>query len=437
MKTRAFNQTFSVSPAKVGKPDGTYVMVPHPSGGGARTVPWLYSELSSFNGRGGSFRPCVHSTSQVNIHTPPNDLVQSTFDSSRYVGNSHSWLIYGLLDQFHQLVVENSASNPLTDSDWGGYASDAMEAMKPSLDSGFSLLNFVYELKDLKKFGSRVASLAKNGWSKTEASAAFWAFFGSHPWNKKPLVGRRLSSAWLSWRLGWAPFVNDVKALFNGIWHFDQNIRNFLNREGKPQQRYWGRNAPSPYSERVLAVGNFIPSNLYPINNLDLVWRWRIVEELEAEPRFSATMRYRYLLPPEVRAAAGSLEGYLDQLGVNRNPAILWNAIPFSFVVDWFINIGGYLNKLRVDNVRPVTEVTDFCSSVKVRRRIAMYAYPEVLFSSASNPFVGQEVLLLSSMNTFYKRQTGLPPVSVTFGNGKLDTRVLTALALVDVNRRR
>jgi len=42
-----------------------------------------------------------------------------------------------------------------------------------------------------------------------------------------------------------------------------------------------------------------------------------------------------------------TLRGLLTVAGVELNPGIIWDAIPFSFVVDWFSNVGDFLEQYR------------------------------------------------------------------------------------------
>jgi hypothetical protein len=79
-------------------------------------------------------------------------------------------------------------------------------------------------------------------------------------------------------------------------------------------------------------------------------------------PVYHATMRYKYTLP----GLDGRLEqiyAYLDTLGVRLDPAIIWNAIPFSFVIDWIVDVSGFLGSFARDNYPIQVTVLDFCHS--------------------------------------------------------------------------
>jgi hypothetical protein len=74
----------------------------------------------------------------------------------------------------------------------------------------------------------------------------------------------------------------------------------------------------------------------------------------------------------------------LDLFGANLNPAIVWNAIPFSFVVDWFLKVGDYFDKMEVqlfgDNF---PTLLDFLFSEKYKM-LEEYIYDGNVIASAS-----------------------------------------------------
>ncbi len=66
-----------------------------------------------------------------------------------------------------------------------------------------------------------------------------------------------------------------------------------------------------------------------------------------------------------------SIVGYIctdditDESGMTDLPSIIWERIPYSFVVDWWIGIGAYLSALHT--ARSVNGLTQFCQTSTVR----------------------------------------------------------------------
>jgi hypothetical protein len=58
-----------------------------------------------------------------------------------------------------------------------------------------------------------------------------------------------------------------------------------------------------------------------------------------------------------------------DSLGINFNPSIIWNALPWSFVIDWLAGVSSWLNQYKVPVVTIRTEIMQCCASIKVSRK--------------------------------------------------------------------
>lgn len=56
----------------------------------------------------------------------------------------------------------------------------------------------------------------------------------------------------------------------------------------------------------------------------------------------------------------------LDQWGFYPTPARLWDMIPFSFVVDWFVKVGNFLDSVDLDLISKYYRVLEVCWSRKV-----------------------------------------------------------------------
>jgi len=84
---------------------------------------------------------------------------------------------------------------------------------------------------------------------------------------------------------------------------------------------------------------------------------------------FHAEIEYNYNFT-QYQVANAQLLGMLDAMGVNLNPAIIWNAIPWSFVIDWVFGISRWLDQYKELNMEPVINIHRFLTSVTYRRRI-------------------------------------------------------------------
>jgi hypothetical protein len=67
-----------------------------------------------------------------------------------------------------------------------------------------------------------------------------------------------------------------------------------------------------------------------------------------------------------LKGLQGKLSGLLHALGVSKAASVIWEAIPFSFVVDWFVNVGDVIASVEDWFINPLPVVVhDFSHSLK------------------------------------------------------------------------
>lgn len=115
-----------------------------------------------------------------------------------------------------------------------------------------------------------------------------------------------------------------------------------------------------------------------------------------------------------------------NRLGLTNPASVVWELIPFSFVVDWFVNVSDFLNQFSefhgVALVNPFNSIktTTFCSG----SRNQWYPVPGVTLYSAFQ---------VQSRRVTFKRQLGIPAVTLKIRAPKplSVTRGITAISLL------
>jgi hypothetical protein len=78
------------------------------------------------------------------------------------------------------------------------------------------------------------------------------------------------------------------------------------------------------------------------------------------------TIKYSYYLP-FVSELQAQMRAYADAFGLTWDPQIIWDAIPFSFVVDWVFDVGGWLNAAFSHSwIDPILRIHEVCFSYSV-----------------------------------------------------------------------
>lgn len=301
---------------------------------------------------------------------------------------------------FAGVTPDNPNDEDLADAVW--------EATRPSLTGKFSLLNFLYELKDFKGL-LRVVGQPKK----------FFRFFTKQ--NVSLERGLQLvGELHLQWCFAIAPLITDLGQLYDRILNHVEMIKNFVTA-GKGDN---GRGTRRRYIYRYKGdpeAGNQVVS-LNPIfGGGDYKLRIKFTSIAEKPNYDSGGVVFTYACP-KLNGYWKWMQAKLDVFGINLNAQTAWNALPFSFVVDWFVDVGQFLRSRRSDSFSAISvRIHDFYIT---RRR----ALTQELWLVSPN---GDEKLVSISESSFYERFQTVPR---NYQNLKLPefsvTKVLLGLSL-------
>lgn len=413
-KTRAALQTF-LPAVRVDKNFKTILPINTPERSVHQQTSPLYpitrysgesSTIQYETGNDGSFRPCTHNLTRY-VAVP---VQQSAFmDGRQRPANFYPdryCLANGFQNQLHQRYYNNylagiaSLNTSVASVQWSSLAQTALASMLPTLGGQNSWVNFLLEMKDFKRIA---LLLSKQVTDKFELFAALLGF------SKKSKPLKRLSEIYLQYSFGWAPLYRDILSLYTAIRDMNDRFRIIRDMANTDLQSHFSTSLSGTETSQSLY---FSASNILLDSGMGINGDVRV--ELGASPaiKYNASLRYRYSLPPEIDSFGGQLAIALDTIGVSANPAIIWNAIPFSFLVDWVVDVGGWLNRMRMDNVRFKTEIRDFCHSVKVSRNAAYLVRVNSGFINANNVttyFRYDYPVTDSAVRTVYQRRKGIP----------------------------
>jgi hypothetical protein len=223
---------------------------------------------------------------------------------------------------------------------------------------------------------------------------------------KKPTKGA--SNHWLAWSYGWMPLVSDVV----GLAEFAaQQVEETAGR--KPRFSTRGKTLMSLKAPDVQGTA----TAPYPLGTA-VKYNWRPEKDGGCLIKANAGL----LLELEYTSAATAA-----QLGLGLTDAALfaWELIPFSFVFDWFIDVGTWLEQL--SGLQGIKVLSGF-SSVEESLKGEFY------HSLSSNEWQLQGTF----PRTFYSMRRysraswdgGQPTIRVHFADGLSARRIVTTAAL-------
>lgn len=263
------------------------------------------------------------------------------------------------------------------------FAQRAFYAMTPSMSVGVQGTNFLLELGEIASLKSTFTGIL---------SAL------GHP-TRKGLMDA-FSDGNLAYSFGIKPLISDVKQIYEGLISFKERLSNLHSNAGKPQLRHYTEKVSIPIGTREVIA---------PPSGQGL---WKISCGAHVVTTV-ATMRYVYYLP-ELSQAKANLYGLLDTLGLHLNAGVIWEAIPFSFVVDWFFNVGDVLEQFNYQYLETDMKVSSFGVSRKFERQ-GSYQYRKALFGQNNyTPYSDYVVAGTYRCKRYYRRKLELDPAWLT-----------------------
>lgn len=233
----------------------------------------------------------------------------------------------------------------------------AFNAMRPQFKTGFSTLNFLLELKDLRDLIPNALRTLRGLKEVVESQLKVMGDL-SQKFRRGKLLDANLNTlhqivdsmaeAKLVKDFGVEPFIGDLDRISKIVCRFEDNFKRF--REGADALNLTRHFKAffEPTTEYRESMTRTVVINL---SGFDVTYECKVAyfdSQSNGTPvghvSYNATLDYTYacktLMDMDPYVAA-----LYTELGIKPDATIIWNAIPFSFVLDWFFNIQDFLDK--------------------------------------------------------------------------------------------
>lgn len=322
-----------------------------------------FEEISDVRGDPGQLKPVSHL--HVKLIQPAQfvDFSVDIYGRARYY--THGPYSLGLNQPTSLLEWRKfPASVPM--SAVGDACKEAFDQWQILIPTRISIANFFYELKDLPGLIVRLEG------------------------------AKTLPNGFLAYEFGWKPLISDLKTLARLIPTVIANLEEIRARNHRYVKMHFRKELP--ISDVFHSVG---PSLKFPYIGS--------FKSRPINPR--AVFRCHAYVKLDVEGLEGDigvLKAFVIALGLNNPAKIVWNAIPYSFILDWFIRISDRFPPYKVYESKMTAR--GFCWSLKetgVREYYTDGIYPLTGGSTKVEKSLGRAIL------SRYTRQL-TPPV----GNG-------------------
>lgn len=310
----------------------------------------------------------------------------------------------------------------------------AVRAMLPQVKEELSLLNSIYELKDMKTLPRTVKRME--------------GLIVQKGYNLKASLRRILQSSsdgYLQQQFNLLPMLSDLTNFRTGLTRVRKTLRKLLSEERKVRTRHYtvtlgpkycyiaDESSTKAYIQVADDSNRFSPKSEYTTTYLsrlhDKVLQTRLVN---ATGTFHVELKYRFHFMT-YQKVYGEFLTFLDTMGVNFNPAIIWNAIPWSFVIDWVAGVNRWLDQFKVQNMEPVVVILDCLWSQKLERTTVI----DTVVNADSLKLPRQRHHAVTFVESSYKRTSGYRPVTEALRLSGVSLKEFTLGSALALTRKR
>jgi len=229
---------------------------------------------------------------------------QSDYNGEHYVGS--------LVTQPASAGWSWSNSQDITGDPFGISAYNRMKPTQPN----FQGLNAVYELRE-------VPGMLRQRLSHNDL--------------------KNIGSYYLALQFGWRPLLNDIRNFVRTQMNAQKRLKQLLRDNGKPvRRRVVLQELSESTSVTMTGYNAFDPVFVTQMYRAPA----DIKETTTNIRRVWASARFRYWLPPGPQDVNWQRKMTAAIFGFQPSPAVVWNALPWTWLSDWFLDIGGILENM-------------------------------------------------------------------------------------------
>jgi len=323
----------------------------------------------------------------------------------------------------------DSPVNPLLIPHVSSDCSQVFSKLRPKLDKG-SLGVAIAEAKDLPRMLQTSSRALHDAWRSA----------GGHA-NGLRMHPKTAADNFINHQFGWVPFLSDLSKFIDIYKNAGKYIAQISRDNGTWRKRK--RTMRTAESERVL-VRNTGSAGLVPTGlTYDQMCTPRIVNGQNTYGEHSITEHtselewaegsFTFYHPDFAQTNRSTIDSMLSQLnqhlvihGARINPSVVYKATPWSWLIDWFSNVG---------------DVIDNANAMQFDRVVARYLYlmnhyvRKIVFQG-NRFFTSGDMRVTSTRYVEVKqRQDASNPFDVCLGGKDLTARQLAILGALGISR--
>jgi hypothetical protein len=248
-------------------------------------------------------------------------------DLGRLIEQPVTYHLPGVYARFPELNTPVDWRKILAQIKYSEWTQEPWRTPIKAIGEDFSLVNFLLEWKESLTLGK--------SWLSKKGLLRRWHALMS---KEQSLLGkaRAIANERLAYVYGTKLFLADAFRLWKIFTTWKERFAEFLEGAGKLERCY-----KKPLQLNLpITIQSSIRMMDYPVLN---ALNSTLMLKTTATCDMRAEMYYTYMVH-DIKGMLARLSQIGDAYGVKLDAGIAWDAIPLSFVVDWFINVSEYLH---------------------------------------------------------------------------------------------
>jgi hypothetical protein len=226
-----------------------------------------------------------------------------------------------------------------------------LDAMLPRLDPAIDMVVWVAEFDE-------VIGLLMKPWT-------IWKKIKNRKKLKKTSLADKFSNQWLERNFAVKPTVADTINLVKAVMSWAEKLEALKKGAGLDKLHA----ARGGFTENIDLVDRMMWDQVSC--GCDKPFKLNLVETRH-KLRGGVTVLYSYELPNAFDPFWEKYSAFLQAIGGSISAKTVWDLIPFSFVVDWIIDVGGWLDQFKFEAFPVNVVIRDMCLSLKEDRAYGM-----------------------------------------------------------------
>jgi hypothetical protein len=196
---------------------------------------------------------------------------------------------------------------------------------------------------------------------------------GKNSWRQ--LHGTNPGSEYLNGIFGWLPLLNDIRDMYQTYRNLDKQLAQIYRDNGNGiHRRREIKNTITVTSPQDL-TWNFPFGSWQDTGPTWASGRTRFIETVQNIERVWFVGKFRYYIP-DIGTSQWKARATRALFGLNPTPEVIWNLLPWSWLADWFGNVGDMMSNMSSNAVDNLTaEYAYVMRTLETRSRMSSYTH--------------------------------------------------------------